>query len=129
LLRAHYDISPRHSLKEKIMEHRWGRRVPAAIPVRLRAADNLREHPAHLANVSLSGGWIPAKISVRPLSRIQVVFEVRVPRQGQQTVNAYVARHSQAGIGLEWCEHAPEVIVSLLRALTLPDADLVSVHS
>lgn len=98
------------------MEHRWGRRIDAVIPIRLRPLVNLREHDAHLANLSVSGGFTPMRLNVRKFSRIQVVFDLpELLGRAPQEVNAYVARQSAAGTGLEWCEHAPLAIVKLLR--------------
>jgi hypothetical protein len=106
------------------MEHRWGHRIEVVIPVRLHASSRLRGHSAQLANLSRSGGWIPLDVSVRRLSRIQVVFDLPLSCSGPRrvhasppAVNAYVARHSGDGIGLEWCEHAPELVVRLLQDL------------
>jgi hypothetical protein len=104
------------------MEHRWGQRIEVAIPVRLYASTHLGENHAQLANLSLSGGWIAAKIDVRRFSTIHVSFEIPEPSMiGQHLVNAYIARQTGDGIGLEWCEHTPEVVVQLIRALVRHD--------
>jgi len=116
------------------LEHRWGHRVDVAIPVRLHALSRMREKSAQLTNISISGGWIPIDIGVRRLSRIQVVFELPLLPTSPQTVNAYVARQSGEGIGLEWCEHAPQAVVRLMQALaqrhhTRPSRDVRGVDS
>ena len=101
------------------MEHRWGRRIDVSLPVRLRAPTELRESSAHLANLSVSGGWIPGDIGVRQWCKIQVAFDLPVTMSpGPHSVNAFVARQSPEGIGLEWCEHAPRVVTQLLHVLT-----------
>ncbi len=98
------------------MEHRWGQRVDAVIAVRLRPLIDLCEHDAHLINLSVSGGFTPARLGVRKFSRIQVLFDLPdLLGQSPQEVNAYVARQSPAGTGLEWCEHSSLTIVKLLR--------------
>jgi hypothetical protein len=102
--------------RKNLMEHRWGKRIDVDIPVRLHVSSRLREHSAHLANLSLSGGWTPISIGILRLSIIQVVFDLPLPPSSPRTVNAFVARQSQDGTGLEWCEHAPEVVVRLLQA-------------
>jgi hypothetical protein len=100
------------------MEHRWGQRIEVAIPVRLYALAHPREHAACFANLSLSGSWIPANFGLRTLSRIRVVFDPSLlPLNSPNTVTAYVARQSHDGTALEWCEHSPDLIVRLLRAV------------
>jgi hypothetical protein len=99
------------------MEHRWGQRIDVAIPVRLRASAPVGENTAQLANLSLSGGWIAATVDVRRFSTIQVIFELPEPLSGPHSINAYVARQTPAGIGLEWCEHSPKLVVQLFHTL------------
>lgn len=98
------------------MEHRWGQRVDVAIPVRLCIASDPHETCARLANLSLSGGWVAVNLQLRPLSKIRVVLERPVLiGDHPEIVEAYVARQSQDGIGLEWCEYAPPAVVQLLQ--------------
>ena len=99
------------------MEHRWGQRLNVAIPIRLCSSSDRRETAAQLANLSLSGAWIPIQLDVRPLAIIQVIFQrPGLPEDSPDTVEACVARQSHDGIGLEWCEYAPQVVVRLLQS-------------
>jgi hypothetical protein len=100
------------------MEHRWGQRIDVAIPVRLYASTHAGENDGQLANLSLTGGWIDVHIEVRRFSTMQLLFELPEPSMiGPHLVNAYVARQTEDGIGLEWCEYAPRAVVHLIRAM------------
>ncbi len=112
------------------MEHRWGQRVDVAIPVRLCSASDPHETSARLANLSLSGGWIAVHLQVLPLSKILVVFEPPVLKGDRlESVEAYVARQSHDGIGLEWCEYAPRAVVQLLQVHPHSPDGLIAVES
>jgi hypothetical protein len=100
------------------MEHRWSPRVDATVPVFLRALLSRHEHSGQLSNLSLSGAWISVSVGLHHFERIQLVFELaELLGNSSQEVDAYVARRSAAGTGLEWCEHAPQAIVRLLSVL------------
>jgi hypothetical protein len=101
------------------MEHRWGERIPVDIPIRL-GAPLFSAKRGRLTNVSLSGAFIKTKVDVRVLSRLHVVLEL--PRRAKQdavVLTAYVARKSDEGIGVEWCEFAPKAVGELIRAATV----------
>lgn len=100
------------------MEHRWGERVGVDIPVRLTVRP-FSVKSGRLTNLSLSGAFIKGGVEVRVLSRIQVVIEVpsRV-KHATPIVSAYVARKFKDGIGVEWCEFAPQAVVDLIRSVS-----------
>ena len=69
-----------------------------------------------LANLSVSGACLKTDFDLRVLSRIQVAIEL--PHRSKHeapTVAAYVTRKFKDGIGIEWCEFAPQVISRLLQ--------------
>ena len=90
------------------MEHRWGSRKELSLPVALHRpdAEPLR---ARIEDLSLSGAklWIPA-----PLPRL-ARWEVRI---GEHVVPAWIVRRTENGVGVEWCDFAPPVIATILRA-------------
>jgi hypothetical protein len=80
----------------------------------------LGETHSRLTNLSLSGAFISTQMNVRVLSRLQVFIEV--PQDGSQdvvSIAAFVARKSEHGIGVEWCDFAPAVVARLLRDASL----------
>jgi hypothetical protein len=97
------------------MEHRWGERMAVDVPIRL-GATVFSAKRGRLVNLSLSGGFIKTNLNLRVLSRLEVVIEAprRVKRDAVM-VAAYVARKTDEGIGVEWCEFAPQVVGELIR--------------
>src|SRR5208282_4030386 len=72
-----------------------------------------------LTNLSLSGAFIKGGVDVRVLSRIQVVIEVPSRfKHATPIVSAYVARKFKDGIGVEWCEFAPQAVIDLIRSVS-----------
>jgi hypothetical protein len=101
------------------MEHRWGERIPVNIPIRL-GAPLFSAKRGRLTNLSLSGAFIRTKVDIRVLSRLHVVFELpRRPKKDAVTLMAFVARKSDEGIGIEWCEFAPRAVGELIRAASV----------
>jgi PilZ domain len=100
------------------MEHRWGERVGVDIPVRLTVRP-FSVKSARLTNLSLSGAFIKGGVDVRVLSRIQVVIEVPARfKHATPIVSAYVTRKFKDGIGVEWCEFAPQAVTDLIRSVS-----------
>jgi hypothetical protein len=63
-------------------------------------------------------------MDLRVLSRIQValVMPGRFPH-ATPVISAYVARRHRDGVGVEWCDFAPQAVVELLRSSTLHRRD------
>ncbi len=100
------------------MEHRWGQRFGVDLPVRV-AVQPFSVQTGRLTDLSVSGGFIRLDCDVRVLSRVQVTIEHGHPSRHQAPViAAYVARRLKDGIGVEWCEFAPEEVARLLQSLT-----------
>jgi hypothetical protein len=100
------------------MEHRWGRRLAVDIPIRLRLPLCTAKR-GRLTNVSLSGGFIATVVDVRILTRLLVVLDGPDHSQTDAvTVAAYVARKTDDGLGVEWCEFAPAAVVELVKQAT-----------
>jgi hypothetical protein len=105
------------------MEHRWGERFTVDLAVRL-AARPFSVRTGRLVNLSVSGADIRVAFDLRLLSRIQVAI-VSPHRVAHPTpvVAAYVARKYKGGVGVEWCDHAPQLIIELLRSARLRHRD------
>ena len=92
------------------MEHRWGSRKEISLPVALHRPD-AEPVRARIENLSLSGAklWTSA-----PLPRF-ARWEVRI---GEHVVPAWIVRRIDHGVGVEWCDFAPPLIATILRAST-----------
>jgi hypothetical protein len=99
------------------MEHRWGERVQVDFPVRL-TAHRFSVRDGRLTDLSVSGALVEAELEARALSRVRVAIDLPLwPRHESPVVEAYVVRKNKYGIGLEWCEFAPDAVRELLRAV------------
>jgi len=98
------------------MEHRWGQRFEVDILVRVHTRP-YAVRTGRLTDVSMSGGFILSSMELRELRRLQIAL-VLPHRFSQATpvISAYVARRQRDGIGVEWCEFAPQSVVELLRS-------------
>lgn len=96
------------------MEHRWGLRYSLDMSVRLEGHPNLLAF-ARLRNVSSSGAYIETGAAPALDSRILLELGCR-PRPGDSRcrIPAYVARRDERGIGVEWCEFAPQSVLTLI---------------
>lgn len=104
------------------MEHRWGRRIPVKIPVRL-ITESGEAVIGETENISISGALVQTARSVRLFSRLQV--EVILPREygnWPERVAAHVTRKIRDGAAIEWCDFAPHAVRAFLRALDPPAA-------
>jgi hypothetical protein len=107
------------------MEHRWGERFVVDIAVRL-GSRPYAVRTGRLIDLSMSGGRITIGMDLRVLSRVQVAL-VLPARFSQATpvpvISAYVARRCRdgvgVGVGVEWCDFAPQAVVELLRSSAL----------
>lgn len=98
------------------MEHRWGRRVPLDIPVRL-IGEPHAPVLGRMENVSVSGAFI--QVADREPLSVRLEVEVILPdrsRQKAERVTAYVTRRNGTGVGIEWRDLAPAAVRVLLTA-------------
>ena len=66
---------------------------------------------ARIEDLSLSGAKIRLSVPLPALAR----WNVRI---GEHVVPAWIVRRTTSGVGVEWCEFAPGVVATLLRAPT-----------
>ncbi|MDE2295674.1 MAG: PilZ domain-containing protein [Gammaproteobacteria bacterium] len=92
------------------MEHRWGSRKEVSLPVEMRRP-GMEPLRARIEDLSLSGAKLRLPAPLPTLAR----WDVRI---GEHVVPAWVVRRTANGVGLEWCEFAPAVIATILRAPT-----------
>jgi hypothetical protein len=99
------------------MEHRWGHRLAADMPVRLRcmvSCDSGCRCLGFLENVSATGALISTESGIHPAP--DVVVELLAPCLGMQgrELPAAVVRKSATGIAVEWLETASADVSALL---------------
>jgi hypothetical protein len=98
-----------------MMEHRWGKRLAVDIPIRVASATPFSVQHGRLANLSISGAWIPTRFNVRLCFEIQLILECPLSHD-ISTIAAHVVRRCESGVGIEWSELGPPVVIELLRA-------------
>jgi hypothetical protein len=90
------------------MEHHRGQRRPTNIAVQFFTRPATRGL-GRVLNVSSTGAFMETQLPLRPLSL--VYLEPTDPPPGEGTpgrIAATVARCTETGVGLEWCEFAAE---------------------
>ncbi len=100
------------------LEHRWGERTRVNLPVHV-SASALAEVAACMKNLSLSGALMRADCELRLHALIAVRIELPPPLPRATVLNAYVSRKLKQGVGIEWCEFAPNIVKELLRSTTV----------
>ncbi len=96
------------------MDHRWGKRIPVDIEVRLACGSGVIGR-GRLANVSSSGAFVRGDLAIPLLSRLRVTAEVRTTRGTHRLeASAFVTRHAPNGTGLEWLDLAPAALAELI---------------
>ncbi len=96
------------------MEHRWGQRIPAAIPVRLVGYPDT-VGSGWLWDVSISGAFILTELRPPLLSSLEIEADLsHCGGDVAERLGGWVVRRDAAGIGLEWSELAPAVLRALL---------------
>ena len=96
-------------------EHRWGERFRVNIPVHVSAAA-LAKVDGCLKNLSLSGALVKSGCDLRLHTLIEVRIELPPPLPRVAVVKAHVSRKLKEGVGIEWCEFAPNIVKDLLRS-------------
>lgn len=92
------------------MERRWGQRLPLGELVDLSVGTQTIR--GYLRDVSLSGAFLQTPELLPYMGR--VCMHLRHSWVSAD-VEAYAARACDEGIGLEWCDFAPEPIVALME--------------
>lgn len=106
------------------MEHRWGERVPMSLKVRLVSRPGAIGSGC-LREVSLSGALVQTDLKLPVLTHVAIEFKLDQRNVNEiQEVAACVVRRIDNGLGVEWCEFAPEVICDLLAGTHAQSASL-----
>ena len=101
------------------MEHRWGSRKSIDVPVRFIALPDTIG-TGRIVNVSMTGAFLETRAELRPraMLHLEMIYPERCGR-----LTASVVRHSDLGVGLEWCEAAAKSpLYARLRSSQAPVA-------
>jgi hypothetical protein len=97
------------------MEHRWGSRIAVDIAVRISARPSTIG-VGRILDLSMSGAWIRARLTLPVLSRVIVIVHSSQARKHEAaSLGAYVTRTTREGFGVEWCELDPPSFGHLLH--------------
>lgn len=95
------------------MEHRWGIRHLLDVSVRLEGLPSF----ARLRNASSSGAYLETRAAPALDSRVLLELRCGLGRDGGRCrVAAYIVRRDERGIGVEWCEFAPQPVLALITS-------------
>ena len=108
------------------MEHRWGHRLSANIPVRLRcmlALDSGCRCLGCLENVSATGALIRTELGIRPAPN--VIVEALAPALGLQgrEMPASIVRESSGEIAVEWLDAASSGVSAMMTEAMLTSGE------
>src|SRR5690349_12672876 len=92
------------------MEHRFVRRYKVEIPVYAQACPGVVSSLGCLLNVSVTGGFLLTPLPAKLHSNVSLQL---VGGELYRRLEGKVVRRSFAGLGIEWCEPAAELIRSL----------------
>lgn len=104
------------------MEHRWGRRLVTAIPVRLKcmgSPDSGCRCLGRLENISASGALIKTELGICPSRTIAVQTLTTALGQGSRQLPASIVRDSPGEIAVEWTDFASREVFDALTEVML----------
>src|SRR5215469_13533417 len=104
------------------MEHRWGRRLVTAIPVRLRclrSADSGCRCLGSLQSISASGALIKTELGIQPSSTIAVETLTAALGLKSRELPACIVRDSPGEIAVEWMDFASTGVFGVLTEIML----------
>jgi hypothetical protein len=96
------------------MEHRWGRRFPVDLPVRLVLSSGVVTW-GRLRNLSVTGAFIESSLPP-PLNALVYIERAGEGHWPPCAMAAAVIRHGNGGVGLEWCDPSEQLIQQVERA-------------
>lgn len=97
------------------MEHRWGKRSTLDVAVRLHSSSGITFR-GRIANLSLSGALVLTEVRLPVFSQLLVELDEDGDWGDPDRLlgEAYVARETRAGLGLEWTEFSSAAVAELL---------------
>jgi len=93
------------------MEHRWGNRHAANLPVSFTLRSGQRG-VGRVLNISTTGAYLKTEMPLRILTLIDLSIDGVIPRGARFA--GCVMRHDQAGVGLEWEAPIPSDLMRIV---------------
>jgi hypothetical protein len=99
------------------MEHRLGQRVSTQLRVGIGVSPQSHS-TGRLRNVSGSGAFVQTHLRLPSIARLRVYFdEQHSCGSFKFALDAYLVRSTPEGLGLEWVDSEPAILLALLSAL------------
>jgi hypothetical protein len=104
------------------MEHRFGHRVSTQLRVGI-GVSSQSHSTGRLRNVSVSGAFVQTHLRPPSIVRLRVYFDEQHSHGSFKFgLDAYLVRSTPEGLGLEWMDSEPAILLALLSALELAAA-------
>jgi len=104
------------------MEHRWGRRLVAAMPVRLRcmrSPDSGCRCLGRIESISTSGALIKTEFGICPSTTMEVQTLTTEPGQPPRELTALIVREKPGELAVEWNDAASKAVFEVLTDVML----------
>jgi hypothetical protein len=99
------------------MEHRFGDRVSTQLRVGI-GVSSQSHSTGRLRNVSVSGAFVQTHLRPPSIVRLRVYFDEQHSHGSFKfALDAYLVRSTPEGLGLEWVDSEPAILLALLSAL------------
>jgi len=99
------------------MEHRFGHRVRTQLRVGI-GVSSQSHSTGRLCNVSVSGAFVQTDLRLPSIGRVSVYFDEQHSHGSLKfALDAQLVRSTPEGLGLEWVDSEPAILLALLSAL------------
>jgi hypothetical protein len=112
-------IKPAHGAAMRtVMEHRWGQRVTATLPVTI-VVDRRRSGMGRVKNVSVSGALLETPIDIPINANVSISPSGKTLVSGE--ICGCVVRTLPGGFAVEWRDMASPPVIALMESIS-PDS-------
>src|SRR5438445_8850828 len=99
------------------MEHRFGHRVSTQLRVGI-GVSSQSHSSGRLRNVSVSGAFVQTHLRPPSIVRLRVYFDEQHSHGSFKfALDAHLVRSTSEGLGLEWVDSEPAILLAFLSAL------------
>jgi hypothetical protein len=99
------------------MEHRFGHRVSTQLRVGI-GVSSQNHNTGRLRNVSVSGAFVQTDFRLPSMVRVRVYFDEQHSHGSLKfALDAHLVRSTPEGLGLEWVDSEPAILLALLSTL------------
>jgi hypothetical protein len=113
---VHSEMATGTNVRRRIMEHRWGQRVPCRLRVRLSVGAGIGG-AGRLRDVSMSGAFVETAVTLPVYAPVEVVV-LHDSSDREIEITGWVVRADEGGAGIEWCDTQQGSICTILGCVT-----------